>query len=109
MPIDPTRHRAIAALIAACDGFEWDDGNRYKNWLTHGVSETEAEEAFISYPLLLSDDVKHSQGENRYIALGTSRKNRKLSIAFTIRKTKIRIISARDMSEKDRREYGEEA
>ena len=108
MPIEPSRHQAIAKLVGACNGFEWDEGNRYKNWISHGVSETEAEEVFIGYPLRLSDDVKHSQIEDRYAALGKTKKNRTLFVAFTIRGTKIRIISARDMSEKDRREYGEE-
>jgi uncharacterized DUF497 family protein len=109
MPIDPNRHRVIASLIAACNGFEWDEGNRYKNWISHGVSEVEAEEAFVSRPLLLLDDDKHSQFEDRYAVLGKTKKNRTLFVAFTIRKDKIRVISARDMSEKDRKEYyGEE-
>ena len=47
-PADVSRHLAIAMLIAACDGFEWDEGNRYKNWLSHSVSESEAEEAFLA-------------------------------------------------------------
>jgi uncharacterized DUF497 family protein len=42
------------------------------------------------------------------ILLGKTKKNRKLHIAFTIRKTKIRVISARDMSQKDRQDYEEE-
>jgi uncharacterized DUF497 family protein len=107
--INPSRYEAIAALIAACDGFEWDEGNRYKNWIAHNVIEREAEEVFVSDRVLLSNDVKHSQVEDRYLALGKTKKNRKLSVAFTIRKTKIRVISARDMSDRDRKQYGEEA
>jgi uncharacterized DUF497 family protein len=109
MPINPTRHQAIAALIAACTGFEWDEGNRYKNWESHEVRENEAEEVFVSHPIRLSDDRKHSQYEDRYAVLGKTKKNRKLFVAFTIRKDKIRVISARDMSEKDRSEYGEQS
>jgi uncharacterized protein len=110
MSIDPDRHQAIASLIAACKGFEWDEGNRYKNWISHGVSEIEAEEVFVSRPLRLSDDEKHSQLEDRYAVLGKTKKNRTLFVAFTIRRDKIRVISARDMSEKDREEYyGKEA
>jgi uncharacterized DUF497 family protein len=105
MPVDRDRHQAIVALVAECDGFEWDEGNRYKNWISHNVTENESEEVFVSTPLALSDDIKHSQIEDRYLALGKTKKNRKLLVAFTIRTTKIRVISARDMSEKDRRDY----
>ena len=105
-----SRHNEIAALISQCDGFEWDEGNRNKNWITHLVKEHEQEEVFLSRPLRFSDDVKHSQDEDRFLALGKTKANRLLFLSFTIRGTKIRVISARDMNEKDKKRYaGEEA
>lgn len=87
------------------DGFEWDDGNIDKNWIRHQVSNLECEEVFFNIPLLLADDKKHSQHEKRYYVLGRTNANRWLFIAFTIRKNKIRVISARDMNQKEERKY----
>lgn len=107
---DTSRHDRIAYLVAKCDGFEWDEGNRRKNWIAHLVKEHEQEEVFLSRPIRFSDDVKHSQDEDRYLALGKTMANRLLFLSFTIRGTKIRVISARDMNDKDKKRYaGEEA
>ena len=91
--------------INAVEGFDWDDGNSDKNWRRHGVSNAECEEPFLNQPLLLAEDVGHSQGERRYYALGQTNAGRLRFIAFTIRQDMIRIISARDMSRKEREIY----
>ncbi len=93
-------------IINEITGFDWDDGNRDKNWIRHQVSNAECEEIFFNIPLLLADDKKHSQVEKRYYALGKTDAKRLLFIAFTLRENKIRVISARDMSEKEREIYG---
>ena len=41
----------------------------------------------------------------RYYVLGHTDVDRKLFVVFTVRATKIRVISARDMSRKERKEY----
>jgi uncharacterized protein len=87
------------------EGFGWDEYNRDKNWITHKVDFKESEEIFCNRPLKTYKDIKHSQGEDRFIALGVTNTNRKLYIVFTIRHNKIRIISARDMSRKERSLY----
>ncbi|HWK75086.1 MAG TPA: BrnT family toxin [Povalibacter sp.] len=86
--------------------FEWDGGNARKNE-RHGVSAGEAEEVFFSTPLLLLDDERHSQHEPRYHALGVTAAGRRLHVSFTLRRagTAIRVISARDMSRKERAVY----
>lgn len=89
------------------NGFDWDDGNRDKNWIKHGVSNQEAEEVFFNIPLLIADDMKHSQTEQRYFALGRTNDSRGLFISFLIRGDKIRVISARDMHRKERQYYAE--
>lgn len=87
-------------------GFDWDDGNARKNE-KHDVSMAEAEQVFFNDPLLLVEDVKHSQGESRIHALGKTDEERLLHITFTLRHTgeKIRVISARDMHKKERKIY----
>ncbi|MBM4152050.1 MAG: BrnT family toxin [Kiritimatiellaceae bacterium] len=86
-------------------GFEWDDGNRDKNRLKHKVSNGECEEVFFNQPLIILEDNAHSQNEARYAAYGVTDDGRRLMICFTVRKTKIRVISARDMHKKERQFY----
>jgi uncharacterized DUF497 family protein len=87
-------------------GFDWDDGNIRKNE-RHGVSVSEAEQVFFNQPLLVLEDVDHSQDERRYHALGRTQERRLLHITFTLRSegSKIRVISARDMHRKERTFY----
>lgn len=91
--------------LGEINGFDWDDGNRTKNWIKHQVSPAECEELFFNLPLLFADDEQHSQEEKRYYVLGQTNAGRLLFIAFTIRVNKIRVISARDMSRKERQAY----
>lgn len=86
--------------------FIWDKGNIDKN-LKHKVTDREAEEVFECDPVFISKDEKHSLSENHYMIWGVTKKVRKLSIFFTMRNDKIRIISARDMHKKERRKYEE--
>jgi uncharacterized protein len=87
-------------------GFDWDAGNARKND-KHGVSMAEAEQVFFNAPLLVLDDALHSQTEPRFHALGKSDASRQLHITFTLRQKHqlIRVISARDMSKKERTIY----
>jgi hypothetical protein len=87
------------------DGFDWDENNRSKNWIAHQVSVGECEEVFFNLPLLLQPDPAHSLVETRYYVLGQTNANRRLFIAFTVRSNKIRVVSARDMSKKERAIY----
>ena len=91
--------------LSVITGFDWDDNNREKNWDKHGVLASECEGVFFNLPLLLQPDPSHSQKEPRYYGLGHTIVGRRLFIAFTIREDKIRVISARDMSKKERSIY----
>ncbi|MBU4293956.1 MAG: BrnT family toxin [Actinobacteria bacterium] len=95
----------IYKKLEKCTGFEWDKANIDKNLLTHNVSSPECEQAFLNIPLISYEDLKHSQKEARYYALGKTDANRFLYIVFTIRNKQIRIISARDMNKKERQVY----
>jgi len=92
-------------LLLECTDFEWDEGNKNKNWIKHKVSNSECEQIFFNQPLIINFDEKHSNTEARFYALGDTDLNRKLFIVFTIRNKKIRVISARDMSKKERKIY----
>jgi len=85
--------------------FDWDEGNRHKNWLRHKVTNEESEQIFYNQPLVVFEDKKHSKKEKRLVAYGVSDEERKLTAVFTIRDSKIRIISARDQNKKERKIY----
>ena len=91
--------------LSSIVGFAWDEGNQEKNWLKHHVATSECEETFFNLPLLLQTDPLHSQAEPRYFVLGQTNAGRYLFVAFTVRNDKIRVISAREMSQKERASY----
>lgn len=88
-------------------GFQWDSGNARKSIEKHEVTQAEAEQVFLNEPLLVVEDMKHSQQEPRFHALGHTDGNRELHITFTLRESGslIRVISARDMHRKEREIY----
>ena len=89
-------------------GFEWDEGNLHKSIDKHGITPQETEEIFFNQPLLIVDDTAHSQNETRYYALGRTHLGKQLFVAFTVRENKIRAISSRLMSRKEREIYEQE-
>jgi uncharacterized DUF497 family protein len=86
-------------------GFVWDDGNVEKNWTKHAVRFTECEEVFYRAPLVTSAPARRGPGEERFFARAETVLGRLLSIIFTFRGDRLRVISARDMSRKERLEY----
>ena len=94
-------------MVSAPDfeGFDWTGGNAEKNWKRHGVAPSEAEQVFFNTPLLWGDDPMHSGTETRYYALGQTDGARALFVAFAMRGRRLRVVSARDMSRKERRAY----
>lgn len=91
--------------LARANGFHWDQGNLEKNWLIHRVSPAECEQLFFNQPMVVAADTAHSKVEERFYALGQTDAGRLLFIAFTLRDERIRVISGRDMSRKERRIY----
>lgn len=85
--------------------FDWNKGNIDKNRESHKVHNKEAEEVFFNKPVKIYRDVSHSQIKERYTVLGITDQNRRLYITFTIRDSKIRVISARDQNVVERRMY----
>lgn len=87
--------------------FEWNKGNINKNLKKHNVTDKETEEVFGNKPLKIFKDIKHSEKEQRFVAYGITDFDRSLTIVFTIREEKIRVISARNQNKKERRIYEE--
>jgi uncharacterized DUF497 family protein len=94
-------------LLESCSGFQWDEGNASKNWIRHRVTDFECEQVFFNRPLVVRDDEGHSGLEQRFFALGRTDADRGLFLAFTVRGALIRIISARDMTVREWRVYGD--
>lgn len=96
-------------LLKYCTGFEWDKGNSIKNWIRHQVTRSECEQVFFNEPKIINEDKKHSQLEKRFYLLGITDRKRFLFLVFVLREKLIRVISARDMSKKERRIFNEKA
>jgi len=88
-------------------GFDRDDGNSRKSADKHDVSQAEAESVFFNDPLIVVEDLRHGEMERRFNALGKTAQNRLLHITFALRQNGImvRVISARDMHQKERKAY----
>jgi uncharacterized DUF497 family protein len=89
--------------------FEWDAGKAAANLRKHGVSFEQAVAVFIDPDALDGPDLEHSNDEPRFLRLGRSMTGRVLIVAYTIRGSgddeKIRIISARRATSKERGAY----
>jgi uncharacterized DUF497 family protein len=85
--------------------FDWDEGNRFKSLLKHGVSEEECEEIFYDSDLMVVPDVTHSKAEERFLALGKNVLGKKLLVCFTMRNGRVRPISARRANEREIKKY----
>ena len=97
------------AIISNPLQFEWDAGNSGKNKRSHNVEDWECEEVFFDPKKVILKDKLHSDLEGRFILLGKTRQNRLLYLAFTVRKEKVRVISARDVTKRKEIELYEKA
>ena len=85
------------------EGFQWDEANASKNWTRHEVSQTEAEQVCLNRPVVVADARPGTEG--RWFAFGRTDGDRLLTIVFTIRGPRLRVISARPMSRPERKRY----
>lgn len=95
--------------LSKITGFEWDKGNLDKSYKKHGITHKEAEELFLDENVFLVEDIKHSQKEERFIAIGNTNQKGFLFSGFRVRNNKIRIVSARKANKKERRRYEDKA
>lgn len=89
--------------------FEWDENKNRINKEKHNVSFDEAQTVFYDENALVIDDPEHSEGEERFIILGTSAKANLLVVCHCCREadTMIRIISARKSTRTETEQYYE--
>jgi uncharacterized DUF497 family protein len=85
--------------------FEWDEAKAVANENKHGVDFTEAMTVFADPLSLTGYDPDHSDDEDRYLTMGYSAEGRLLIISHTDRGDVIRIISAREASRAERKDY----
>ena len=85
--------------------FEWDIVKAKANQIKHGVSFAEAATVYGDPMAFTFNDIDHSKEEDRYITMGCSERNRFLVVAHTDRGDRIRIISARKATRKERKAY----
>jgi uncharacterized DUF497 family protein len=87
--------------------FEWDEDKAAANQKKHRVSFEEAASVFADRLATIFDDEIHSDEEQREIIVGHSANNRLLLVCFTERAGRIRLISARQATKRERRDYEE--
>lgn len=85
--------------------FEWDPEKEAANFRKHGVSFHEAQSVFGDPFSLTIKDPEHSEGEARFLILGASTKQRLVVACHTDRSGRIRIISAREATRRERTDY----
>ncbi len=85
--------------------FEWNKRKAQTNKRKHGVDFDEAQTVFTDDFSIQSPDLKHSENEERLMIMGVSKNSRVLVVVYTERREKIRLISARKATLKERAEY----
>jgi uncharacterized DUF497 family protein len=87
--------------------FEWDQNKAASNLSKHGVSFEEAKTAFDDPLYLDFFDPDHSHSEDRYILIGQSSMNRLLFVSYIEYDEMVRLISAREATRRECKDYEE--
>ena len=87
--------------------FEWDGAKASSNFRKHAVTFEEAVNVFEDSLSLTIPDPQHSKNEERFVIIGRSHRGRTLVVVHTERGDRIRIISARLPTPRERRQYEE--
>jgi len=88
--------------------FEWDRGNLRKSQDKHSVSPEEIESVFeVKLGVPLGRQVSPAVAEERLNLVGPTNEGRMISVVFTLRDGRVRPISGRDASRKERKLYEE--
>lgn len=87
--------------------YEWDPVKAAANAKKHRVTFEEAASVFLDPSALTFSDPDHSEEEDREITIGRSTRQRILFVAHALREGRVRLISARQATRRERRKYGE--
>ena len=85
--------------------FDWDSAKAAANLSKHGVSFDEAKTVFDDPFYVDFYDPDHSDEEHRYIILGQSQQGRLLMVSYTERGDTLRVISSREVTPVERKQY----
>ena len=85
--------------------FEWDDAKASANQRKHGISFDEATSAFYDPLSVTIPDPDHSASEARFVLIGITVTGRLVVVAHTDRGNRIRLISARRPTRRERTSY----
>lgn len=88
--------------------FEWNYEKALQNIKKHEVSFEEAATVFGDPLSLTIYDPLHSEEEDRFVIIGESVRKRLLVVIHVERKDRIRIISARKATKRERKTYEKE-
>jgi uncharacterized DUF497 family protein len=88
--------------------FEWDDWKAAQNEKNHGIPFYVAEEVFDDPLQITIRDRFHSAAADRYVIIGETLFGDILVVAFAEREDRIRIISARRATRREKRRYMKE-
>ena len=87
--------------------FEWDEAKARQNTAKHDVAFEEAATVFGDPLSLTIADPEHSEGEQRWVTMGTSARTRLLVVIHTEQDDLVRLISARAATRRERHFYEE--
>ena len=85
--------------------FEWNEAKAAANLDKHGISFDEGQTVFGDPDTITLFDDQHSDVEDRFIDIGMSANGRILVVVYTENEARIRIISCRRATPKERRQY----
>jgi uncharacterized DUF497 family protein len=85
--------------------FEWDPAKAEANVRKHGISFEEATTAFFDKLSFTIPDPLHSEDEARFVLLGQTSTGQLIVVVHVDRGARIRLISARPATRKERRQY----
>ena len=85
--------------------FQWEDAKAGSNAEKHGVTFAEAITVFADTLSVTGYDPGHSDEEDRFLTMGVSVEGRLLVVSHTDRGDAVRIISAREASRRERKDY----
>jgi uncharacterized protein len=85
--------------------FEWDDAKAESNERKHGVAFSVAQTVFGDPLSITGYDPRHADDEDRFLTMGMSVDGRMLVVSHTDRGHMVRIISAREATRRERKDY----
>jgi uncharacterized DUF497 family protein len=86
------------------DDFEWDEAKAAENYAKHGVSFEMATEVFKDPFAIERLDDREDHGEDRFVLIGMA-EGAVLTVIYTERNGRIRIISARRATRHEQDDY----